>query len=45
MRDKILHAPRELDPFASDGPRLDDALTRRVNADPECSSAGSRSSC
>src|ERR687888_650808 len=35
MRDKILHAPRNLDPFAEDQPKLDDALTRRINADPE----------
>jgi hypothetical protein len=35
MRDKVLHAPLELDPFASDLPRIDDALSRRVNADPE----------
>lgn len=35
MRDHLLHAPLNLDPFASDPPRIDDALTRRVNADPE----------
>jgi hypothetical protein len=35
MRDKILHAPRDLDPFAGELPRIDDALSRRVNADPE----------
>jgi hypothetical protein len=35
MRDKLLHAPLELDPFASAVPRIDDALSRRVNADPE----------
>ncbi len=35
MRDKILHAPPDLDPFAVDKPRIDDALTRRINADPE----------
>ena len=35
MRDKFLHAPPDLDLFASERPRLDDALTRRVNADPE----------
>jgi hypothetical protein len=35
MREKVLTAPRELDPFASELPRLNDALTRRVNADPE----------
>ena len=35
MRDKFLHAPRDLDPFAAEAPRLDRALTRRVNADPD----------
>jgi hypothetical protein len=35
MREKVLTTPRELDPFASELPRLNDALTRRVNADPE----------
>jgi hypothetical protein len=35
MRDKLLHAPSDLDLFASDRPRIDNALTRRVNADPE----------
>jgi hypothetical protein len=35
MRDKLLHTPLELDPFASTVPRIDDALSRRVNADPE----------
>jgi Gas vesicle protein K len=35
MRDKLLHAPPNLDLFATDRPRLDHALTRRVNADPE----------
>jgi len=35
MRDKLLHAPLELDPFASTVPRIDHALSRRVNADPE----------
>jgi hypothetical protein len=35
MRDKVLHAPPDLDLFASDRPRIDNALTRRVNADPE----------
>ena len=35
MRDKVLAAPRDLDPFARDEFRLRDALTRRVNADPE----------
>ena len=35
MRDKLLHAPLDLDPFASELPRIDDALSRRVNADPE----------
>src|SRR5436853_6360030 len=35
MRDKFLHMPADLDPFATERPRLDDALSRRVNADPE----------
>jgi Gas vesicle protein K len=35
VRDRLLHAPLDLDPFASDRPRIDDALSRRVNADPE----------
>jgi hypothetical protein len=35
MRDKFLHAPDDLDLFASDRPRLENALSRRVNADPE----------
>jgi hypothetical protein len=35
MRDKVLAAPRDLDPFAGELPRLDNALSRRVNADPE----------
>jgi hypothetical protein len=33
--DKILHRPPDLDLFATETPRLDDALSRRVNADPE----------
>jgi Gas vesicle protein K len=35
MSDKFLHTPPDLDLFASEPPRLDDALSRRVNADPE----------
>jgi gas vesicle protein GvpK len=35
MSDKFLHAPPDLDAFATDRPRLDNVLTRRVNADPE----------
>jgi len=35
MRDKLLHAPPDLDLFAEDRPRLDHVLSRRVNADPE----------
>jgi hypothetical protein len=34
MSDKFLHAPPDLSLFA-DQPRIDDVLTRRVNADPE----------
>jgi hypothetical protein len=33
--DKLLAAPADLDPFARDLGRLDDALTGRVDADPE----------
>jgi hypothetical protein len=35
MTDKILHGPRDLDPFTGDLPRLDDAFSRRIGADPE----------
>ena len=35
MTDKILHRPPDLDLFASERPRLDNALTRRIGADPE----------
>jgi hypothetical protein len=35
VRDKVLAAPRDLEPFAGELPRLDNALSRRVNADPE----------
>jgi hypothetical protein len=35
MRDKFLHAPSDLSLFGSDQPKIDNALTRRVNADPE----------
>jgi hypothetical protein len=35
MTDKVLAAPSDLSPFAEDAPRLSDALTRRINADPE----------
>jgi Gas vesicle protein K len=35
MSDKFLHAPSDLNLFAKDQPRIDNALTRRVNADPE----------
>jgi hypothetical protein len=33
--DKLLSSPVDLDPFARDLRRLDDALSRRVEADPE----------
>jgi len=33
--EKLLAAPLDLDPFARDLRRLDDALSRRVDADPE----------
>jgi gas vesicle protein GvpK len=35
MSHKLLHAPPELDIFAAESPRLEDALSRRINADPE----------
>jgi Gas vesicle protein K len=35
MRDKFLHAPADLDPFARAVPSIDGGLSRRVNADPE----------
>ena len=35
MTDKVLHAPRDLDLFTREQPQLDDALSRRINADPE----------
>jgi hypothetical protein len=35
MKDKVLAAPSDLDPLASQSPRLEDALSRRINADPE----------
>jgi gas vesicle protein GvpK len=33
--DKLLATPADLDPFARDLRRLDDAVSRRVDADPE----------
>ena len=35
MSGKFLHAPPDIDLFATGRPKLDHALTRRVNADPE----------
>jgi hypothetical protein len=35
VSDKVLAGPLELDPFAVDHARLENALSRRVNADPE----------
>ena len=35
MKDKVVHAPLDLDGFAADRPRIDGGLSRRVNADPE----------
>jgi hypothetical protein len=35
VKDKVLACPLELDPFSPDRARLENALTRRVNADPE----------
>ena len=33
--DKLLNTPRDLEPFARDSRRLDDAVSRRIDADPE----------
>jgi hypothetical protein len=35
VKDKVLAAPFDLDPFERDDRRLGDALSRRINADPE----------
>jgi Gas vesicle protein K len=35
MSDRLLHAPPDLELFASDRPEIEDALSRRINADPE----------
>jgi hypothetical protein len=35
MTDKLLHTPPDVDLFAGDVPSIEDALSRRVNADPE----------
>jgi Gas vesicle protein K len=35
MKDKVLHRPPDIELFASERPRLDDAFTRRIGADPE----------
>jgi hypothetical protein len=35
VKDKVLAGPLDLDPFAASDERLSNALTRRVNADPE----------
>jgi len=35
MSDRILHAPPDLELFAADRPEIEDALSRRINADPE----------
>jgi len=35
MRDKVLVEPRRGEPPVSDAPDLSDALSRRINADPE----------
>src|ERR671931_508394 len=35
MRQKVLHAPPDLDLFAADRTRVDASLSRRINADPE----------
>jgi hypothetical protein len=38
--DKLLATPIDLDPFARDLRRLDDALSRRIDADPESAERG-----
>jgi hypothetical protein len=35
MREKVLHRPDDSALFTRERPRLDDALSRRINADPE----------
>ena len=35
MRDKVLHAPPDIDLFATEHPQLGDALSRRIGAEPE----------
>jgi hypothetical protein len=35
MSGKILHGPGDLEPFTGELPRLEDALSRRINTDPE----------
>ena len=35
MKDKLLAGPDDLSPFAEQTPRLSDALTRRIQADPD----------
>jgi hypothetical protein len=35
VKDKLLASPLDLDPFLSDDRRLDNALTRRIDAEPE----------
>ena len=35
MSGKILHGPGDLEPFAGELPRLEDALSRRINTDEE----------
>jgi Gas vesicle protein K len=35
MKDKVLAAPKGMDPLGAEAPRLGDALSRRINADPE----------
>ncbi len=35
LPDKLLSAPAALDPFARDPRRLDDAVSRRIDADPD----------
>jgi hypothetical protein len=40
MSGKILHGPRDLEPFAGELPHLEDALSRRINTDEEALERG-----
>jgi hypothetical protein len=40
ITDKLLAAPHDLDPFTADVRRLNDAVSRRIDADPENAERG-----